>query len=250
MNTRGTADITPEHALRVDLAAAYRTVALEGGDDGVFNHFSAAVPGTEGEFLLKPFGPLFEEVTASGLIRVDLAGRIVAGQGMWEPTAFHIHARIHAGVPRARCVMHTHMPYATALTSLVDMRILPITQSAMRFVGRVGYLEEYEGLVLDEDAALRLVAAHRDHDVVLMASHGVSVIGRDVAACLYDLHYLEIAARDQYLARTMGAPLRAVAPDVVARAVGQMVTERETSAAVHLAAMKRRLDRLLPGYAA
>ncbi|MBB2202332.1 class II aldolase/adducin family protein [Gluconacetobacter tumulisoli] len=238
-----------EAALRVDLAAAYRILAQEGLDDGVFNHLSCAIPAEPGHFLLKPFGPLFEEATASGLIKIDRTGTIVAGAGHWEPTAFHIHSRIHAAVPRAACIMHSHMPYATALTGLEDMRLLPFNQSAMRFVGRVAYLEAYDGLVLDEAAADRVVAAHATHDIVLMANHGVLVIGPTIAECLYDLHYLEIAARDQWLARTMGQPLRMIDPAVVAHAARQMVAERKMSAAVHLAAMKRRLDRTLPGYA-
>ena len=91
-----------ERRARIELAAAYRIAALEGMDDGVLNHFSLAVPGEEGRFLLKPFGPLFDEATASGLIKIDLEGRIVVGEGIWEPTAFHIHSRIHRAVPRAR----------------------------------------------------------------------------------------------------------------------------------------------------
>src|SRR5437868_15134409 len=87
-----------EWRARVELAAAYRIAALEGMDDGVFNHFSCAVPGQEGLFLLKPFGPLFSEASASGLIKVDISGKIVEGDGRWEPTAFHIHSRIHRAV--------------------------------------------------------------------------------------------------------------------------------------------------------
>lgn len=237
-----------EQRARVELAAAYRIAALEGMDDGVFNHFSLAVPGEEGRFLLKPFGPLFSETTASGLIKVDLEGRIVAGQGVWEPTAFHIHSRIHHAVPRARCVMHTHMPYATALTGLSEMGILPINQSSVRFVRRFATLESYGGLALDAAEGDRIVSAFQEKDVLLMANHGVMVIGEDVARCLYDLHYLEVAARDQWLALAMNRPLKLVSEEVIELTARQMVEEREMAAAVHLAAMIRRLDRENPGH--
>lgn len=237
-----------ERQARIELAAAYRIAALEGMDDGVFNHFSLAVPGEEGRFLLKPFGPLFDEVTASGLIKVDLDGNIVAGEGVWEPTAFHIHSRVHRAVPRARCVMHTHMPYATALTCLTEMGILPINQSSMRFVRRFATLERYGGLALDAAEGDRIVAAFQEKDVLLMANHGVMVIGEDVARCLYDLHYIEVAARDQWLAMSANRSLRLVPEAVIDLAARQMVDEREMAADVHLAAMMRRLDNKNPGY--
>ncbi|EWY36433.1 hypothetical protein N825_26725 [Skermanella stibiiresistens SB22] len=239
-----------ERRARVELAAAYRVAALEGMDDGVFNHFSVAVPGQEGRFLLKPFGPLFEEATASGLIKVDLSGRIIEGEGVWEPTAFHIHARIHAAVPRAKCIMHSHAPYATAVSSLTDMRILPVNQSSMRFVQRTAYLEQYGGLVLDEREADQIVAAFQDKDVLMMANHGVMVIGPSVSHCLYDLHYLEVAARDQWNALAMNQPLRLVTDAVIDTTAGQMVEERRMAADIHLAAMMRKLDRENPGYRA
>jgi ribulose-5-phosphate 4-epimerase/fuculose-1-phosphate aldolase len=241
--------IGAEATLRIELAAAYRMAALEKLDDGVFNHFSCAVSGEAEHFLLKPFGPLFEEATASGLIKVDPEGRIVAGAGHWEPTAFFIHSRIHRAVPRAFCVMHCHMPYATALASLEDMRILPVNQSSMRFIERTAYLERYGGLVLDSSEVNQIVAAFAEKDVLLMANHGVMVIGPSIAECLYDLHYFEIAARDQWLARQPGAATRFIAPDVIAHCAGQMVEERKMAAQIHFAAMMRRLDRSNPGYA-
>lgn len=239
-----------ERVARTELAAAYRIAALEGLDDGVFNHFSLEVPGDPGRFLLKPFGPLFEEVTASGLIKVDLEGRIVAGEGVWEPTAFHIHARIHRGIPRARCIMHTHMPYASALTGLADMRLQPVNQSSTRFLRRTAYLDRYGGLVLDAEEGDRIVAALADKDVLMMANHGVMVIGPTVADCLYDLHYLEVAARDQWNVYATNRPVRCIAEEVIELTARQMVEEHEMGAPVHLAAMMRRLDRENPGYAA
>lgn len=242
---------TPDEAewqARVDLATSYRIAALEGMDDGVFNHFSCAVPGEPGHFLLKPFGPLFSEVTASGLLKIDLEGNVVEGAGMWEPTAFYIHSRIHRSIPRAHTVMHTHMPYATALTGLADMRILPVNQSTMRFVKRTAYFEEYGGLVLGEAEGDKIVDAFAENDVLLLANHGAMVIGPSVSECLYDLHYLEVACRDQYLLYMSGQPLRMIPDDVVDLTAAEMVDERHMAHDVHMAAMKRRLDRENPGY--
>jgi ribulose-5-phosphate 4-epimerase/fuculose-1-phosphate aldolase len=238
-----------EWETRVKLAAAYRIAALEGADDGVFNHFSCAVPDEPGHFLLKPFGPLFSEVTASGLLKIDLDGKIVAGAGRWEPSAFFIHAHIHQRVPRAKCVLHTHMPYATALASLQDMRIQPVNQSSMRFIRRTAYMEHYGGLVLDEAEALEIVRALEEHDILLMANHGVTVIDETVEGCVFDLHYLEWACRDQLLVYGAGQPVRHIPEAVVARTAAQMVEEKATSKALHFAAMLRRLDRENPGYA-
>lgn len=232
-----------EWSTRVRLAAAYRICAAEGLDDGVFNHFSCAVPGEPGHFLLKPFGPLFEETRPETLIKVDVDGRIVAGEGAWEPTAFHIHSRIHRAVPRAHCVMHTHMPYTTALTALADPRIRPIHQSAMRFVRRTAVLGSYHGLALDAAEGDQIVAALGMHDVLLMAHHGAMVIGPSVAHCLYDLHYLEIAARDQWLSMATNAPLREIDPAVVEATAAQMVDEREMACEAHFQAMLRRTAR-------
>lgn len=249
MRAHRTTEWAPEERqARVQLAAAYRICAMEGLDDGVFNHFSLAVPGEPGRFLLKPFGPLFEEVSASGLIKVDVDGRIVEGAGEWEPTAFHIHSRIHRAVPRAHCVMHTHMPYTTALSSLADMRILPVNQSSMRFIRRTAYLETYGGLVLDAAEGDAVVAAFADRDILLMANHGAMVIGPSVAHCLYDLHYLEVAARDQWNALALNRPLRSIPHTVIETTALQMVDERFMAADVHLAAMMRKLGRVNPGH--
>lgn len=237
-----------EWEARVKLAAAYRIAALEDCDDGVFNHFSLAVPGEPDHFLLKPFGPLFAEVTASGLIKVDTEGNIVAGEGVWEPTAFFIHSRIHRSVPRAACILHTHMPYAAAISSMADMRILPVNQSSMRFVNRTAYLEDYGGLVLDDDEAEKVVDAFSEFDILLMANHGAMVIDETVEGCVFDLHYLEWACRDQYRLFASGQTPRLIPEEVVARTAEQMVGEKRMAKDAHFAAMCRRLDRENPGY--
>lgn len=147
--------------------------------------------------------------------------------------------------------MHAHMPYATALASLADNRIKPMNQSSMRFVTRTGYLDSYGGLVLDTTESDQIVTAlGEENDVVMLANHGVMVIGASIAEALYDLHYLEIACRDQLLAMGSGAPLRLIDDATTAHTAAQMVEERKMAAEPHLRAMMRRLDRLNPGYRA
>ena len=246
----GNSTAVDQRRARVELAAAYRIAALEGLDDGIWNHFSTMVPGTSDRFLIKPHGLLFSEVTASNLIVVDLDGNLIEGNGAWEPTAFFIHSRIHKALPHASCVFHTHMPYATALACCDDDALLPVTQNTMRFHGRVGYFREFGGLALSHDEGDRMAAAIDGNDVLLMSNHGVIVTGRSIAEAVYDLHYLEVAARDQVLAlqAACGRGLRLVAPETVALTTRQLNRNRSQDAAVYLAAMTRVLDAQGSGY--
>lgn len=239
-----------EKRARVELAAAYRIAALEGLDDGIWNHFSLSMPGATGRFLLKPHGLLFSEVRASDLIVVDLDGKLLEGSGNWEPTAFYIHSRVHAACPEAVCVFHTHMPYATALACTRNNRILPVTQNSMRFWGRVGYYDDYGGLVLGVEESDRMVAALKGHDVLMLANHGVLVNGRTVADAVYNLHYLELACRDQVLAtQAAGADaIRTVPADVAQMTFGQLNRNRLGDADTYFAALLRTLDRVSPDY--
>jgi ribulose-5-phosphate 4-epimerase/fuculose-1-phosphate aldolase len=236
---------------RVELAAAYRIAALEHLDDGIWNHFSAAVPGQPGHFLLKPHGPLFSEVTASSLIVVDLDGNIVEGDGHWNPTAFYIHGRMHAALPDAHIVFHTHMPHATAVACTQSNRLLPLTQNSMRFHGRVASYNDYGGLALGEEEADRMVAALDGRPILMMANHGVLVTAATIADAVYNLHYLELACRDQILAvqAATGDALRLIPDDVAALTCEQLSRHRLRDAEIHLAAMLRVLDRVNPGYA-
>lgn len=233
---------------RLELAASYRIAARHGLDDGIWNHFSLAVPGTTDRFLLKPHGLLFSEVTPSNLIVVDLDGNMVEGEGKWEPTAFYIHARLHAALPHGKCILHTHMRHATAITNLTQNHILPINQHALRLWGRVAYFDDYGGLALDNSEADRMVAALQDKDVLMMANHGVSVVGRTVADAVYTLHYLEVACQMQTLTLSTGQTPRLISDDVAAQTFEQFELEREEGSLLHLAAEMRMLDRTSPGW--
>lgn len=238
----------PIRRARLELAASYRIAARHGLDDGIWNHFSMAVPGTDDRFLLKPHGVLFNEVTPSGLIVVDLDGNMVEGEGHWEPTAFFIHARMHAALPQARCILHTHMSHATAITNLQENRVLMINQHSLRLWGRIAYDDDYRGLALDNDEADRMCAALAGKDILMMANHGVTVLGRTVADAVYTLHYLEVACATQTLTLSMGKAPRIIPDDVAALTFQQLELERAEGAGLHLEAELRMLDRESPGW--
>lgn len=235
-----------ERAARVDLAAAFRLAVRMDLHEGVCNHFSVMLD--RSRFLLNRYGLHWGEVTASNLLCLDAAGKVLEGEGEAEKTAFYIHSRIHLANPLAACVLHTHMPYATALTLLEGGRLEMAEQNALRFHDDIAYDDIYNGLVLDEAEGDRLAAALGDKRVLFLASHGVIVVGPSVAEAFDALYYLERACRLQVLARSMGGKLRAVRPEVVADTRRRLAADAPQYAAAHFGALKRLLDREEPGY--
>ena len=239
--------------LRCDLAAALRWAARLDLNEGVDNHFSLAVPDDDGvvrgnRFLINPFGWHWSEITASSLVLCDDAGKVLEGDNVVEDTAFFIHSRIHINVPNAAAVLHTHMPYATALTLIEDGRLEMCEQNALAFDGRIAYDDDYEGLALDREEGDRLAAKIGNRAVLFMASHGIVVTGADVGEAFSDLYYLERAAMFQVLARSTGGTLRTISERVRVRARQQLASERPKVADRHFAALKRILDREEPEY--
>ena len=230
-----------EREAREDLAAALRLAAGFGFHEGICNHFSFMVPGTEDRFLINPQGVHWQEMTPGHLVTLDSGGKHISGDGSVEPTAFHIHTRVHLGLTRARCVLHTHMPHATALTMLQDGRLLPISQTACMFYQRVSYYEEYQGLVFDEHEGDRMVAAFGDGDILFLANHGVIVTAADVAEAFNDLYYLERACQLQVLALSTGQPLRSIPPEVARRTAEQFRVDSAEQVPLHFQALKRLL---------
>ena len=241
---------------RIDLAAALRWADRLGFGEGVCNHFSAAVPGRDDLWLVNPQGVHWAELTASDLLVVDADGRVVDGSRAIDPTAFFIHGRVHRGRPSARAVLHCHMPYATALVAIEGARLEPIVQSAMRFFGRVAYDDDpalgagYGGFVLDESEGDRIVRALGDKRVLMMANHGVLVVGESVANAFDDLYYLERAAQAQVLAMSTGRRLRPVGANTAAAVAAQVDAVLSVYAREHFDAIKRLLDRDAPGWRA
>lgn len=216
--------------LREDLALALRAAAHHGLAEGVCNHFSTELPDGSGRFLLNPRGLLWSEVQAADIVLVDGQGRRLAGRHEVEPTAMFIHAAVHRRCAKA-CVLHTHMPYATALT-LTQARGLDTTlsQNAMRFHGRTAVDAAYNGLALDDSEGERLAGVIGRADVVFLGNHGVVVCGERMADAYDDLYYLERACQAQVLAASTGLPLAPVDAALAARVAAQTLGERLQSA--------------------
>jgi ribulose-5-phosphate 4-epimerase/fuculose-1-phosphate aldolase len=212
--------------LRADLALALRAAAHHGLGEGVCNHFSVELPDASGRFLLNPHGLLWSEVGADDIVLVDAQGNVLAGRHPVESTAMFIHAAVHR-ICRQACVLHTHMPYATALT-LTQARALDTTlsQNAMRFHGRVAVDAHYNGLALDAGEGERIAHAMRGADVAFLGNHGVVVCGQRMDYAYDDLYYLERACMAQVLAQSTCMPLVPVAPDVAALVAQQSISER------------------------
>jgi len=224
---------------RKDLACALRAAHRLGLSEGVCNHFSLAVPGQPGRFFINPQGLLWDEIGPDDLVTIDAQGKKVDGRHDVEPTAFFIHGWIHRTVPGAACVLHTHMPFATALCLLQGGRLEMASQNALRFYRQVAYENEYNGLVLDDDEAERIAAKLAGAGVLFLANHGVIVRGPSVAWAFDDLYYLERACMHQVLAQGTGKPLKLIPDAVASRTAKQIAGERQQSE-LHLKALRRR----------
>jgi len=243
----GSMDQLDVAAARVDLAAAFRLAVRLDLHEGVCNHFSYMLP--EGKrFFLNRYGLHWSEVSASNLLMLDAEGRVLQGEGEFEKTAFYIHSRIHLANPAAACVLHTHMPYATALTLLENGRLEMVEQNALRFHDDIAYDDTYNGLVVDNAEGDRLARALGRKRVMFLANHGVIVVGPSIAEAFDLMYYLERACRLQVLAKSMGGRLRPVRPEVVRETHRLLLADEPKYAGAHFNALKRILDREEPDY--
>ncbi len=227
-------------ALRADLALALRAAAHHGLAEGVCNHFSVELPDGSGRFLLNPRGLMWSEVQADDIVMIDAQGQVLAGRHAVEPTAMFIHAAIHR-IAGKTCVLHTHMPYATALT-LTRARALDtrLSQNAMRFHGRVAADAHYNGLALDAREGERIAHAMQGADLVFLGNHGVVVCGERIDYAYDDLYYLERACMVEVLARQSGLPLEPVNEALAANVASQTRGE-QLQAELFFKALGRRL---------
>jgi ribulose-5-phosphate 4-epimerase/fuculose-1-phosphate aldolase len=232
---------SPEvRALRADLALALRAAAHHGLSEGVCNHFSLELPDGSDRFLLNPRGLLWSEVQADDIVMIDVQGNRLAGRHAVEPTAMHIHAAVHR-IGRKACVLHTHMPYATALTLTADRGLdTALSQNAMRFHGRLAVDANYNGLALDGAEGERIARTMNGADVVFLGNHGVIVCGERIDHAYDDLYYLERACMAQVLAASTGRPLLPVDTAIAQRVCEQTLGERLQSE-LFFAALRRRL---------
>lgn len=193
-----------EWEARVDLAAAYRLVALYGWDDLIFTHLSARVPGPEHHFLINPYDMMFEEITASSLVKIDVDGQPVgASAHPVNPAGFTIHSAIHMARDDAQAVMHLHTPHGQAVSAMA-CGLLPHTQTAMIASHDVAY-HEYEGIATDLEERERLVADLGARHAMILRNHGTLTVGDSVASCFLRLYFLERACEAQVLMLAAGA---------------------------------------------
>lgn len=237
-----------EHRLRVDLAACYRLVALHGWDDLVFTHISVRIPGPEHHFLINPYGMLFEEITASSLVKVDSAGNILEPSDYpVNPAGFVIHSAVHAAREDVACVLHTHTRAGVAVASQ-KQGLLPISQQATVALASLGY-HGYEGIALRDDEKPRLVRDLGANTSLILRNHGLLTVGASVADAFLAMYVLECACQIQVMAQSGGAELVSVAPPILegVKANVEAVT-KGLGGALAWPGLLRRLDRRLPGY--
>lgn len=233
--------------LKEDLTAALRWAAHAGLNEGVCNHFSIQV--APDRYLINPQGLHWSEVCVGDMLLIDGEGTVLEGRHALEPSAFFIHSWIHRLNPRARVVLHTHMPYATALTLQRGGRLAWSHQNALRFWGRVGYDDVYNGVVLDDAEGERIARTLAEHDVLFMAHHGVTVIGSSMAWAFDDLYYLERACMHQTLAmQAVGPQGLRILPDAACREVAAQVANERQQSDLYFASIKRLLDRDQAGW--
>ena len=203
-----------EWQARVDLAAAYRLVALYGWDDLVFTHISMRVPGPEHHFLINPYGFLFEEITASSLVKIDLQGNIVMETPYFiNPAGFTIHSAIHAAREDALCVMHTHSINGVAVSAQKN-GLLPISQQSLFSLSSLAY-HNYEGVALNDDEKPRLIADLGNKSFMILRNHGLLTVGKTVADAFLGMYLLESSCRIQVLAQSSGNDLITVADPIL-----------------------------------
>jgi ribulose-5-phosphate 4-epimerase/fuculose-1-phosphate aldolase len=241
----------PVRGARVHLAAAHRLAVLHELEEGIDNHFTVTVPGTDDRYLVLPFGLHWSEARASELIVFDEDGNTLEGEGVVELSAQCIHGPIHR-VTGARVVLHTHQTWALALNMLDDNRVVPASQSAAFFHGRIAYDDHYAGTADEPAEGERLARLIGDKHTLFMKNHGVLVVGDSVAQAYHRLYMLERVCRAQVLAMATGRPLAplsdAIVGQVQAPAVGDRHS-RDERERLFFDAMMRVLDRELPGYA-
>jgi ribulose-5-phosphate 4-epimerase/fuculose-1-phosphate aldolase len=241
-----------EWEARVDCACAYRLVRHFGMDDLIYNHISARIPGSE-EFLLNPMGLMYDEISASALIKVDLAGRVLwqpeFPQGLgykFNPAGFVIHGAIHEAKPELHCVIHTHSLAGMAVSSL-KRGLLPMTQTAMRFA-KVAY-HDYEGVVLEMDERKRLLANLGDREVMFLRNHGLLAVGKTVAEAFNNIYRIERACRAQLLAQSAADEI-VLPPAATIEKTAELYRPgvRRPMGLLEWPAMRRLADRLDPSY--
>jgi ribulose-5-phosphate 4-epimerase/fuculose-1-phosphate aldolase len=239
-----------ESQARADLAAAFRWAARLGMHESIANHFSFALTDDGRQFVLNPMGRHFSRMRASELLRLNVdAPASYSGANAPDPTAWNLHAELHQRLPHARCILHTHMPYATTLCCLKDFEFLMLDQNACRFHGRVAYDRDYAGMALDTDEGARVARLlGPGKSVLFMGNHGVIVVAPTIAQAFDELYYLEKAAQLQILAMSTGRELALVPEALAAKACSQWNDYPTRFSDLHFSELKSILNREEPDY--
>lgn len=238
-----------EWQARVDLAAAYRLVAMFGWDDLVFTHISMRVPGPEHHFLINPYGLMFEEITASSLVKIDISGnKVMDAPYEVNPAGFLIHSTIHAAREDAHCVLHVHAVNGVAV-SAQEGGLLPISQQSTLVLSSLGY-HDYEGIALNDEERPRLVRDLNSNTFLMLRNHGLLTVGRSVADAFLSMYTFEAACMIQVRAQAGGGKLVTV-PQAVLDGVKPMAQAATKGMFGQIAwpGLLRKLDRQNPGYA-
>jgi ribulose-5-phosphate 4-epimerase/fuculose-1-phosphate aldolase len=233
---------------RVDLAACYRLIAMYGWDDLVFTHVSARVPGPDHHFLINPYGMLFEEITASSLVKIDLAGNKVTDSPYdINPAGFTIHSAIHGAREDAMCVLHVHTLNGVAVSAQKG-GVLPVSQQSIIVLASLAY-HDYEGIALNEDEKPRLVRDLGDKNFLVLRNHGLLTAAETVADAFLFMYVFEAACTIQVRAQAGGGELIPVDPRIIAgaKAAVKQVT-RGAGGGLAWPGLLRKLDRENPGY--
>lgn len=241
----------PVREAKVHLAAAHRLACLHELEEGIDNHFTVTVPGTQDRYLILPFGLHWSEARASDMIVFDESGATLEGEGVCELSAQCIHAPIHR-ITGARVVLHTHQPWALALNMLKENRLLPANQTAAFFHGHIAYDDTYAGTADTLEEGERLARLMGDKRVMFMKNHGVLVVGDTVAQAYRRIYMLERVCRTQVLAMGTGRPLEVLSEAIVRQVQSPPPDDRHARSErerLYFEAMMRVLDRENPGYA-
>ncbi|MEO8360743.1 MAG: class II aldolase/adducin family protein [Vicinamibacteria bacterium] len=233
---------------RVNLAACYRLVAHYDWDDLIFTHISARVPGPEHHFLINPYGLLFEEVTASSLVKVDLQGNKVMPSAFdINPAGFTIHSAIHAAREDAKCVIHLHSVNGVAVGAQRG-GVLPISQQSIVVLSSLGY-HDYEGIALNEEEKPRLVADLGDKSFLMLRNHGLLTVADNIADAFVLMYTFETTCEIQLLAQAKGDDLITINPLIIAGAKAQVKqVMRHAGGGLAWPGLLRKMDRLDPSF--
>jgi ribulose-5-phosphate 4-epimerase/fuculose-1-phosphate aldolase len=238
-----------EWQVRVDLAACYRLVAHYGWDDLVFTHITAKIPGSDHQFLINPYGQMFEEITASSLVKIDANGVKLDGSNPWpvNPAGFVIHSAIHAARDDAHCVLHLHTPNGVAVSAQQD-GLLPISQQSIFVLASLA-CHDYEGVALNDDEKPRLVRDLGDCNFLLLRNHGLLTLGTTIADAFLLMYLFETSCMIQVRAQAGGGTLRRISQVILDGAAAQSkVVTKGLGGALAWPALLRKLDRIDPSY--